>query len=65
MSVEERLGRIEEKLDQLTSTLPTMCNDIDDLKEFKWKIVGAIGIIVPIYTAFVTVAVTILYNILF
>jgi hypothetical protein len=54
MTVEERLGRIEEQLNMFIplfmDELPAMKIDIESLKEFKWKIIGAIGVIVPIWT---------------
>jgi len=60
MTVEERLGRIDEKLDQLAQALPEIGNDVEHLKEFKWKVIGAIGVIVPIYTIIITFIVSIL-----
>lgn len=52
--VEERLARIEQKLDSLNSII----EDVEHLKEFKWKMIGAVGvafgILIPLYTAIIT-----------
>lgn len=59
MTVEERLGRIDEKMETITKSLPFIIDDVESLKEFKWKVIGAggvtIGVIVPVYTALVTI----------
>lgn len=59
MTVEERLGRIDEKMETITKSLPLIIDDVESLKEFKWKIIGAggvtIGIIVPAYTVLITI----------
>jgi len=62
ITVEEKLGRIDEKLDYISKALPNMCDDIEDLKEFKWKIWGAIGVVVPIYTAAVAGVVSLMMH---
>lgn len=56
MTVDERLGRIEEKLDSIARVLPDMNSDIESLKEFKWKIMGIVGVLVPIYTTVIALA---------
>lgn len=50
----ERLARIEEKLDMFIplfmKEIPAIKLDIESLKEFKWKIMGAIAVILPLWT---------------
>jgi hypothetical protein len=48
--IEERLARIEEKIDQITY----LTDDVESLKEFKWKLVGWLAVVIPLYTAIVT-----------
>lgn len=54
MTVEERLGRIEEQLDMFIplflKEIPAIKVDIESLKEFKWKIMGAIAVVLPLWT---------------
>jgi hypothetical protein len=45
VTTDERLGRIEEKIDHIKGALPPMARDVEGLKEWRWYTTGAIAML--------------------